>query len=707
MTFSAEYIANVLRIQQRSVRRRAARESWAFKIEKVRGGRRRLYELKELPEDVRLKIVAHLKTRQDSASSPTFTAHVLPGGGFPSFTSPGNPAAGGHYPPLAAPFTEDRLVNLPEAARRRALLWERIIHVSRDYIIESDRTRSTQHFIAAFNAGLIDQGLRAEAGRISRGTLYRKMAAYKKDGLRGLVPNYRGRTRDIHPEVGKKAIAYLLERPRKVRRILDYLKGDFPAEIVPSYSALVRFLNAWAAEHPQEICMAHWGENRWKKKFLAAFGSASEEAPYPNHTWEIDSTVADIMTTDGRRHKLVACIDVHARLCPSITMQPKSNAWGVVETLALGFEKYGIPERLKKDNGKDYASRWVSGFLRDLGVECPKLPVKTPEKKPHIERFFRDVSEKLLAELTGYTGNCLLTRPETIKVNYSAEEFARILESWVEHEYNEAAPSTTGQPRRERFFAGPMRMRKVTPGELEMLTHPQYTRRVTKKGISLDGRLYTAPELVGLVGKRVTVRLDIGDISRIAVFTGNRFHCHATAHGTASWSMDKYLAEKRAYKTALKQAVRAEKQLARGNVKDRMLRHLDEKEEAAPLRFPAAEDITKIIDISKCSVKEEEPEKEMTPYDEFPEVIEELPTFEAYLNYQYLRKAEVLGIPMAPHIMKWRDDYINGRIEFLERDYYQHFVEHRDDPHFSSVLDSEIERLREWVAKHGGARKSK
>jgi len=360
---------------------------------------------------------------------------------------------------------------------------------------------------------------------------------------------------------------------------------------------------------------------------------------------------------------------------------------------------------LKKDNGKDYASKWVSGFLRDLSVEVPKLAVKAAEKKPHIERFFGDVSRKLLAELTGYVGNSIVTRPEVIKVNYTTEEFAKILESWVEHEYNEATPSTTGQPRRERFFAPGWRMRKVTPGELEMLTHPQYTRRVGKKGISLDARLYTAPELVSLVGKRVTVRLDINDISRLAVYQGSKLHCYAIAHGAAKWSMEQYISEKKVVKSALKQFARAEKKLAQGGVKDRMLKHLSDREEASPLRFPAAEDITKIIDISKCSIKE--PPKPKTPYDEFPEVIKELPTYEAYLNYQYLRKAEVLGIPLEPHILKWRDDYVNGRLEFHERDYYNYFVKYRDDPHYSSSMDTEVEMLREWVTKHGGLKQSK
>jgi len=72
MTFTAEDIAKVLRVHQRSVRRRAARESWPFTTETVRGGRRCLYDLKDLPEDIEEKIFKHPRHSLDVTAAQLY-----------------------------------------------------------------------------------------------------------------------------------------------------------------------------------------------------------------------------------------------------------------------------------------------------------------------------------------------------------------------------------------------------------------------------------------------------------------------------------------------------------------------------------------------------------------------------------------------------------------------------------------------------------
>lgn len=719
MNLTAKDIAKALGVKKRQAQTRAAKEGWAFETRKFKGGLQRLYPLSSLPEGIKEKVIFFLKSHPEakapaeapiasSASSSTAGDACRP----PAVEPPG---AGGAATPSAPPpaphpgpllqgergFMDFALA--PAAAQEKARAWERVLRAAGDASGQPGRTVAIDHFVAAYNAGHKDPDTLGGTGKISRSTLYRKFAALEQGGLPALLPAHKGRQRDLHPDVEQKAIAYFLDRSRKARRIWEYLKQDFPEKITPSYSALVRFLNAWANDHPQEVVLAHWGESKWKKRFLAAFCSASEDAPYPNHTWEIDTTVADIMTNDGKRWKIVACIDVFSRLLTAIMLQPKTNAWGIVQTLAKGFDNYGIPERLKKDNGKDYASRWVNRFLSDLGIKAPKLPVRAPERKPHIERFYRTLSECLFSELTGHTGNSLLTRPEEIRVNYSAGELMRIIDRWAESTYNEQAPSTTGEIRRERFFQPGLRLRKAAKEELDILMNPVFTnKRVQKKGIVFDGRTYYAPELVGLVGQRVEFRLDVNDVSRIMVFRKKEFYCRAFDAAAAQWPMEKYRDEKRAYSKALKHDVRAQKELAKGTVRDRMLKSLDEKEAAAPLRFPAAVEVEKIIDISKCSVKEPEKAEPKTPYDEYPERITlPMPIRPAWENYEYIMKAEALGIPLAPEVVQWRDDYVSGRLQFHEREWWNLYGRFKNDPSTAIPLWWEIEQLKKYAANTG------
>ncbi|MFZ5884563.1 MAG: hypothetical protein ACOYYI_12355, partial [Chloroflexota bacterium] len=52
-------IAALMRVTERSIRRRAYRESWAFTSAPCRGGYRRLYDAAALPSDVRLALEQH------------------------------------------------------------------------------------------------------------------------------------------------------------------------------------------------------------------------------------------------------------------------------------------------------------------------------------------------------------------------------------------------------------------------------------------------------------------------------------------------------------------------------------------------------------------------------------------------------------------------------------------------------------------------
>ncbi|WP_197460581.1 helix-turn-helix domain-containing protein, partial [Thermodesulfatator autotrophicus] len=55
---STKELAQFLGITERSVRRRGNREAWPYRIEKTRGGKRKLYgPVHELPPDVQVAIV--------------------------------------------------------------------------------------------------------------------------------------------------------------------------------------------------------------------------------------------------------------------------------------------------------------------------------------------------------------------------------------------------------------------------------------------------------------------------------------------------------------------------------------------------------------------------------------------------------------------------------------------------------------------------
>ncbi len=76
-------IAVVLSIPARTAYQRAASQQWRYTEEAVRGGRRRLYRIAELPDALRIKVLEHRITQSlqiSPAAAITPSATVFPGG---------------------------------------------------------------------------------------------------------------------------------------------------------------------------------------------------------------------------------------------------------------------------------------------------------------------------------------------------------------------------------------------------------------------------------------------------------------------------------------------------------------------------------------------------------------------------------------------------------------------------------------------------
>lgn len=87
-----------------------------------------------------------------------------------------------------------------------------------------------------------------------------------------------------------------------------------------------------------------------------------------NQRWEIDSTKGDVMLADGKRHNVVAIIDVYSRR-PVYHVSRSSSATAVAACLRKALLAWGVPEILVTDNGSDYVSRHIKGALIGLGIE--------------------------------------------------------------------------------------------------------------------------------------------------------------------------------------------------------------------------------------------------------------------------------------------------------------------------------------------------
>jgi transposase InsO family protein len=288
----------------------------------------------------------------------------------------------------------------------------------------------------------------------------------------------------------------------------------------------------------QVITLRRKGEEELRKTLPAQIRSVADL-----HAMElvnIDGHRCDVFVKmpDGRiiRPTMIAIQDVYSR---------KFLSWRFAETedmvtarlvFADLFAKWGIPKGLLTDNGRAFASKWLTGGaktrfrfkIRDedptgllvaLGITIHWAKPYRGQSKP-IERGFRDLCDAIAKHPAfegAYTGN----RPDAKPENYGTkavdfETFERVWNAGMEaHNRKLGRRSEMAMGRKsfdqvfeESYARSPVG--KATEEQLRMaLLAADQVRTDRKTGaITLAGNRYWSPELSDIAGQPVTVRFD-------------------------------------------------------------------------------------------------------------------------------------------------------------------------------------------------------
>ena len=299
-----------------------------------------------------------------------------------------------------------------------------------------------------------------------------------------------------------------------------------------SLGQLRDWLRRFRLEHPQEWAL-YMASDRAKGLVSPAFGSRSQSVFYPNHVWELDSMRVDINcktevaeTVQLTRAFVIACVDVFTRRVMLYVTQ-HSNAEAVCLTIAAAILKWGVPDYIRTDRGKEYLSRRVQRFLVNLRVETEDLRCLPghPEQKPFVERFNRTFQHRDLVKNPFFVGHNVSDRQTlrssenrpAIELAMSIDEFQQWCDLWcIEYEQRshgrpgiglegksplEVLSEATGQGWIQRTIQNPRELDfliMAAPGKSGM-------RKVGRQGISVGGRLYVAAELATWIGRSVYV----------------------------------------------------------------------------------------------------------------------------------------------------------------------------------------------------------
>jgi transposase InsO family protein len=543
-------IATALRVDKSSAKRRAVRENWTYTEITARGGRRRIYPISSLPEEVLRSVqrdraikVASEQVRNEGA----VVARRLQISETIDATAQWRQRQAGTAKAVGitgrALERMDARIHLLNALEQFAK--ERRIGIC----------AALKEFSGAYGSGdlYVPIGIRNIIGSdVSPATLRRWQGTLRTQGAAALAGEYGKRAGSGRIESDEQlrdfVLGMLVERPHLSAKLIHRAIGArFADHVLPPLRNLQRFLARWKRSNAQ-LFTAVANPDAWKNRYMVAHGRVDEAIVRLNQRWEFDSTPADVQLVDGR-YTIIGVIDVWSRR-GLLYVSKTSSAAGVCGAIRRAILEWGVPEEAKLDNGQDYVSHRVQRVFASLGVSVNLSAPFSPWQKPHIERFFRTFSHDLVELLPGYSGHNvadaqalrasksfaerLMKKGSTLELKLTAAELQRVCDQWCEKLYShEPREALSGATVFERVASSRAEVRRIT--DERVLDHllaeapdGHGGRNVTKKGIRVDGHLYSAPELWPHVGERVRVLYDERDLGRVVVYRDDAFVCIAT-----------------------------------------------------------------------------------------------------------------------------------------------------------------------------------
>ncbi len=211
------------------------------------------------------------------------------------------------------------------------------------------------------------------------------------------------------------------------------------------------------------------------------------EAELPNDLWQSDVMHGPRVDVDGKMRKtyLIAIIDDHSRLITYAHFYLSENLLCYLDAFENALARRGLPRKLYVDNGAAFRSKHLEYITASLAITLIHAKPYMPQGKGKIERWFKTVRSRFLA-------NCAVATLTELNADFDC---------WLNEDYHQRKHSSTGQTPFERFTSK-MHCLRSSPANLKDYFRKVARRTVAKdRTITLNGRLYEGP--VPLIGKRI------------------------------------------------------------------------------------------------------------------------------------------------------------------------------------------------------------
>jgi len=405
-------------------------------------------------------------------------------------------------------------------------------------------------FAHLYNGGKtpIEPWIRQSIRKLSRGSLAR-WRAHKASGAVARLAvdrgaNRRGKGALDAPEIRQFILAHIAKQSfLSGAHVRGLLKARFPDRFSGAQPPIrsVQYAIAKIKSEDGELLTRVSNPDKWNSKYRPT-GTNSAPVSRLNELWMIDASPSDVMCVDGR-YSVYLCVDIFSRrLVVYVSKTPRAEAVALLMRRAI--LAWGVPERVKTDNGSDFKAKSTQRLFAALDIEIELSAPFAPWQKGHIERAVKTFQHDCASVLPGFVGHNVADRKviEERKAfaqrlnEDDASAFKNILTAKDLQAFCDQWTAVYGQRPHSALAKGvspfavangyPGKIRRIPEQDiraLDLLLAPlagsDGMRVAQKQGVRINHSFYLAPNC--LPGDRLFVRMDPEDMGRAWLFSAD------------------------------------------------------------------------------------------------------------------------------------------------------------------------------------------
>jgi transposase InsO family protein len=262
-------------------------------------------------------------------------------------------------------------------------------------LVELSVVEQRYRAVLAVLSGVSVVEVAAEAG-VSRQSVHTWVRRYRDDGLAGLADRSRrpkGSPNQTSGEVEALVCELRRAHPRWGARRLVHELERAGVDPVPARTTVHRILIRHGLVVPTSRKRKRSDYRRWQRET-------------PMALWQLDIVGGVLVrgsTGEVVEAKVVTGVDDHSRFCVIAAVVPRATGRAVCLAFAAALQRFGVPEEVLTDNGKQFTARFGRGgevlfdrICRDNGIAHRLTQPASPTTTGKIERFHLTLRRELL-----------------------------------------------------------------------------------------------------------------------------------------------------------------------------------------------------------------------------------------------------------------------------------------------------------------------